>query len=43
MSKYIMKYIYDVKGKIVGAVDIDPKNRKRYWLYHRKRFLSYYN
>lgn len=24
MSKYIMKYIYDLGGKIVGAVDIDP-------------------
>lgn len=25
MSKYIMKYIYDLEGKIVGAVDIDPE------------------
>lgn len=24
MSKYIMEYIYDSKGEIVGAVDIDP-------------------
>ena len=25
MSKYIMKYVLDLGGKIVGAVDIDPK------------------
>jgi len=24
MSKYIMEYIYDLGGKVVGAVDIDP-------------------
>jgi len=24
MSKYIMKYVYDLGGTIVGAVDVDP-------------------
>ena len=25
MSKYIMKYVYDKNGEIVGAVDVDPQ------------------